>query len=427
VRTFSALMTIWILSVLPSYLAFAQQNSFYDQSCELLAVLDTPRLGDSIEEVARDFPSANILNEPHGSDAASPADCEDMTLTVPLMANARAGAPVPPGHAVLVLSVKQGVLRCFSLFLSGSKDDFYSNSEDIVECLLNKYGRNIDLRVELGGEGPRPVILWPQSQATVTASFEISGHYGTVLIRKGIPRSECFSAGASTLIDVSFQDREAFYAVCGLADLFRLYFDRPSETRESESHCITDSPLEHFYNDIHEAASQPATRISPITLYRISMRMNPDSDRDLFVTSSLDNVTSLPKWQLYLRASDRYVVGGQVVLGRIKLDQPSEPFWRLYRVTKTAGEEWPREGVLGFRESSREDGLDILIAAIFQEDIGGKLGSWVLAEGVIFEDWEAFQEWFDSQGTGWRIKSALDIESTYVTKTEDSGLCKESP
>ena len=82
---------------------------------------------------------------------------------------------------------------------------------------------------------------------------------------------------------------------------------------------------------------------------------------------------------------------------------------------------------LGFRESVKEDGLDILITAIFQEDIGGKLGSRVLAEGVIFEDWETFQEWFDSQGTGWRIKSALDIESTCGTKTEDSGLCKTSP
>jgi len=155
--------------------------------------------------------------------------------------------------------------------------------------------------------------------------------------------------------------------------------------------------------------------------------MNSDPDRDLFVTSNLGDVASLARWQLYLRASDRYVVGGQAVLGRIKPAEPAERFWRLYRVTKDAGEEWPREGVLGFRESVKEDGLDILITAIFQEDIGGKLGSRVLAEGVIFEDWETFQEWFDSQGTGWRIKSALDIESTCGTKTEDSGLSKTSP
>ena len=426
-RTFSSLMSICIVLVLPAYLAFAQQGSFYDQSCELLAVLDTPCLGASVEEVVRDFPSAEILGEPRGYDAPSAADCIDVTLTVAVIPHTRTSAPVPSGRGSLLLNVKQGVLRCFLLFLSGSKDDFYRNSEQIVECLLNKYGRNIDLRVELGGEGPRPVIVWPQSQATVTASFETSDHYGTVLVRKGIPRSECFSAGTSTIIDVSLQDREAFYEEPGLADLYRLYCERPSETSASEPHCITDSPLEHFYSEIHAAESQPATCQSALMLYRFSMRMNPDPDRDLFVTSNLGDVAPLARWQLYLRASDRYVVGGQAVLGRIKPAEPAERFWRLYRVTKDAGEEWPREGVLGFRESVKEDGLDILITAIFQEDIGGKLGSRVLAEGVIFEDWETFQEWFDSQGTGWRIKSALDIESTCGTKTEDSGLCKTSP
>lgn len=66
------------------------------------------------------------------------------------------------------------------------------------------------------------------------------------------------------------QDREAFYKESGLADLYRLARRDQVRLALPEPHCITDSPLEHFYSEIHAAESQPATCQSALMLYRFS-------------------------------------------------------------------------------------------------------------------------------------------------------------